>query len=512
MSVRWPSRDMEPQTLKTIAEWSQGELVNASPVTKARAVSTDSRAVQPGDLFVALAGENFDAHDFLVDVCAKGAVAAVVNRDRRAALPPGISFIAVENTRAALGLIASNYRRLFDLTAIAIAGSNGKTSTKEFVAAVLREKFPTVWSAASFNNDVGVPLTLLSIDRAHRAGVFEAGTNHPGELRPLLEMIQPRIGIITSIGREHLEFFGDLEGVLLEEGQLAEALPPGGLLVLDGDGYGNDSLTRRTVARLARVGFNATNDWRLRVLEMGRRGSRFSVQSDAPELDGEYSIQLLGSHQVLNAAYAIVVGKELGLGRAEIQRGLASCTGAKMRLQLKSIDDFLVLDDAYNANADSMNAAIDTLQRFPCKGRRIAVLGDMAELGEASAPAHEEVGRRVAETKIDCLVAVGKSSGIMASAARSAGLREVLDLAEIEKVGPAVTEIVRPGDVVLVKASRSSRLERVIDFLAAHFGPPPSRVCPTSPKSGSRGRSPSPIAPQQGEGERPREPLEDRPI
>ena len=470
---------MEPQALKTIAEWCHGELINASPTAEVRAVSTDSRTVQAGDLFIALTGEKFDAHEFLVDVCAKGAVAAVVNQDRRAALPQGISCIAVKNTRAALGLIGSEYRRLFELTAVAIAGSNGKTSTKEFLAAVLREKFPIVSSPASYNNDIGVPLTLLSIERAHRAGVFEAGTNHPGELRPLLEMIQPRVGIITSIGREHLEFFGDLDGVLREEGQLAEVLPTGGLLVLNGDGYGTDSLTRRTVARVARVGFNAGNDWQLRALEMGPRGSRFSVQSDARDLEGEYSIQLLGSHQVANAACAIVVGKELGLGRAEIQRGLASCTGAKMRLQIKSIDDFLVLDDAYNANADSMNAAIDTLQRFPCKGRRIAVLGDMAELGEATAPAHEEVGRRVAETKIDCLVAVGKSSGVMATAARRAGLREVLDVPEVEKAGPAVTEIVRSGDVVLVKASRSSRLERVIEFLAAHFGTPQLPPCPS---------------------------------
>jgi UDP-N-acetylmuramyl pentapeptide synthase len=172
---------------------------------------------------------------------------------------------------------------------------------------------------------------------------------------------------------------------------------------------------------------------------------------------------------VVNAAYAIVVGKELGLGRAEIQRGLASCTGAKMRLQPKRIDDFLVLDDAYNANADSMQAALDTLHVFPCKGRRIAVLGDMGELGDTSDAAHEEVGRRAAEKGVDCLVAVGKSSGIMAQAARIAGLRNVLHLPEVETVGPAVTELVRPGDVVLVKASRSARLERVIEYLSARF-------------------------------------------
>jgi UDP-N-acetylmuramoyl-tripeptide--D-alanyl-D-alanine ligase len=178
----------------------------------------------------------------------------------------------------------------------------------------------------------------------------------------------------------------------------------------------------------------------------------------------------LGTHLVVNATYAVVVGKELGLGRAEIQRGLASCPGAKMRLQLKKIDDFVVLNDAYNANADSMNAALDTLRTFPCAGRRIAVLGDMGELGESSAQAHEEVGRRAAEERVDYLVAVGQSSGIMAAAARRAGLRDVVDLTEIEKAGPTVTSIVRPGDVILVKASRSARLERVVEFLAEQFG------------------------------------------
>jgi UDP-N-acetylmuramyl pentapeptide synthase len=241
-------------------------------------------------------------------------------------------------------------------------------------------------------------------------------------------------------------------------------------LIINGDGYGADSLLRRSVARVVRVGLGPENDWRIRTTEMGPDGSRFEVENEVPEYSGEYQIKLLGSHQVVNAAYAIVVGKELGLGRADIQRGLASCTGAKMRLQPRKIDDFLVLDDAYNANADSMRAALDTLQVFPCKGRRIAVLGDMGELGESSDAAHEEVGRHAAQHGVDYLVTVGQSSGIMASAARTAGLREVLDLREVDKVGPAVTEIVRPGDVVLVKASRSTRLERVIDYLSQRYG------------------------------------------
>lgn len=400
-------------------------------------------------------------------------MAALAESRRCSALPPAlraIPLILVENTRAALGRIASAYRRPFDLAAIAIAGSNGKTTTKELTASVLRQKLETVWSAASFNNDVGVPLTLLKIEASHKAGVFEAGTNHPGELRPLLEMIQPRAGIITSIGREHLEHFGSVEGVLEEEGVLAEVLPPDGFLLLDSDGFGTDRLSARSRARIIRVGLNSKSDWRISNIEMAESGTRFSLECADKEFRGAYETKLLGAHQVVNATYAVVVGKELGLGRAEIQRGLATCTGAKMRLQLRHIDDFTVLDDAYNANADSMGAALETLRQFPCRGRRIAVLGDMAELGAASLPAHEEIGRKAAVGNIDFLFAVGNSSQAMAAAARNAGLRDVLELRDPDRAGPAVTEIVRPGDVVLVKASRAAKLERVVEFLSSRFG------------------------------------------
>ncbi|HEX7859882.1 MAG TPA: UDP-N-acetylmuramoyl-tripeptide--D-alanyl-D-alanine ligase [Verrucomicrobiae bacterium] len=461
---------MEALKLNLVAEWCHGRLLNASPALVVDGVSTDSRAIKAGELFIALSGDKFDAHDFLADVNTKGAAAALVNEARVDTLPAGLPAITVDDTRKALGRLAASYRQQFGFPIVAIAGSNGKTSTKELVASVVSERLNAAWSPASFNNDIGVPLTLLQLTREHQVGVLEIGTNHPGELRPLIEMIRPTIGIVTSIGREHLEFFGSLEGVLEEEGTLAEMLPKGGLLIINGDGYGAGELTRRTAARVARVGVGSENEWRIREVELGAGGSRFLMECDAAAYAGEYHIKLLGSHQVVNAAYAVVVGKELGLGRAEIQRGLASCSGAKMRLQPKRIDDFLVLDDAYNANADSMQAALETLHVFPCKGRRIAVLGDMGELGDTSDSAHEEVGRRAAEKGVDCLVAVGKSSGLMAQAARTAGLRTVLQLPEVENVGPAVTELVRPGDVVLVKASRSARLERVIEYLSAQFG------------------------------------------
>jgi UDP-N-acetylmuramoyl-tripeptide--D-alanyl-D-alanine ligase len=461
---------METRNLQFIAESCGGRIVNGDPQVNVNGISADSRSIQAGNLFVALSGPNFDAHDFLADVCGKGVAAAVIDERRTSPLPQGFPCVAVSNTRRALGEIAAAYRQQFEVSAIAVAGSNGKTSTKELIASVLRQKFETLASTASFNNEVGVPLTLLQLEKKHRAAVLEVGTNHPGELRPLLEMIRPNAGIITSIGREHLEFFGTIDGVLQEEGTLAEILPPGGFLLVNGDGYGTDELVRRGKGRVIRVGTGPKNDWKISGMTMSAEGTRFHLSGGEKDFSGEYVTRLLGTHQVVNATYAVLVGKELGLDRAEIQRGLASCGGAKMRLQLKQIDDFLVLDDAYNANADSMHAALDTLQTFPCKGRRIAVLGDMAELGESSTTAHEEIGRRAATGEIDYLVAVGKNSRIMASAARGAGLRRVVESPDVENAGLAVTEIVRSGDVVLVKASRSTRMERVVDFLAAQFG------------------------------------------
>ncbi|HTG45532.1 MAG TPA: UDP-N-acetylmuramoyl-tripeptide--D-alanyl-D-alanine ligase [Verrucomicrobiae bacterium] len=463
---------MEERTLNFIATACAGRLINAPADAAVRGIATDSRAVRPGELFAALSGPNFDAHDFLVDVCSKGAAAALVEEKRVAALPSDLPCVVVPNTRIALGMLAGAYREQFDLTAIAVAGSNGKTSTKEMVASVLRQKIETLASAASFNNEIGVPLTLLQAGSQHRAGVFEVGTNHPGELRPLLKMVHPDAGIITSIGREHLEFFGTLESVLQEEGTLAEMLPSRGFLVIHGEGFGAEALAARSAARVIRVGSGSRNEWRVADIRMEKSGTRFSLSGEDSNFEGEYHIQLFGAHQVVNATYAVVVGKELGLGRAEIQRGLASCTGAKRRMELKQIDDFWVLDDAYNANADSMQAALDTLQNFPCRGRRIAVLGEMAELGESSVMAHEEIGRRAAAGKVDFLVTVGNSRKIMAKAARGAGLRHVVELAEADQAGPAVTEMVRPGDLVLIKASRSARLERVVDFLAARFATP----------------------------------------
>jgi len=484
--------------LKFIAEACGAEIVGGAADAEIKSICTDSRTAKAGDLFFAIKGEKFDGHDFINEIAAKGVAAVVVERGQVGRVTPcaptagrGLpalpcAVLAVDDVRAAFGKIAAAYRRQFDLPVIAVGGSNGKTTVKELVASVLRQKFSTLWSEASFNNDIGVPATLLRLNKTHQAAVLEAGTNHPGELAPLVKMIAPKFGVITNIGREHLEFFGDVAGVAQEEGALAELLPADGKLFLNGDNEWSEKIAARTKAKVVRVGIGEKNDWCAKKIRLDKSGVTFSVtalcerrggdeearrsQTAATamsEFCGEYRINLLGRHQVTNALFAIALGAELGLDRAEIQDGLVACPPPKMRLNFWEVNGVRVLDDSYNANADSTIAALETLCGLPLQGRRVAVLGDMAELGAHSAAAHAEVGRRAAELKLGQLFAIGKMAAVTGKAARDAGLMRVFEFAEVEAALNVVRGFLKPGDVVLLKASRVSRLERIAEMLKA---------------------------------------------
>jgi UDP-N-acetylmuramoyl-tripeptide--D-alanyl-D-alanine ligase len=456
---------VDARPIQFIADACAGRISAGHADARVQRVCTDSRAAQPGDLFVALKGGHFDGHDFAGELATKGVTGVLVEQGRGPGAKAGCAVIEVADTRAALGRVAAAYRKDFILPVIAVGGSNGKTTTKELVAAVLRQRLATLWSEASFNNDIGVPLTLLRLDRTHEAAVLEAGTNHPGELAPLIQMIQPRFGVITNIGREHLEFFGDVQGVAREEGTLAEGLPADGALFLNGDDAFAAPLAARTAARVVRVGFGEGNAWRAAWARLSKEGTTFRVVAPRPEFSGDYRVGLLGRHQVGNALFAIALGAELGLTREEIQAGLAECKPAKMRLQLSEHQGVRVLDDSYNANADSVAASLQTLVELPCKGRTVAVLGDMAELGVHTEAAHREAGRRAAELGVGQLFAVGKFAAATAQAAREAGLGRVLEFADVEGAAGAVKGFVKPGDLVLLKASRASRLERIAELL-----------------------------------------------
>jgi UDP-N-acetylmuramoyl-tripeptide--D-alanyl-D-alanine ligase len=456
---------MELRSLKYIADACGGRLAQGSPETQVARVCTDSRQARCGDLFVALAGDRFDGHDFLGEASQKGVAAVMVQSTKARPLLPVCAVVEVDHTRRALGQLATRYRQDFALPIVAVGGSNGKTTTKELLAAVLRQKLATLWNEASYNNDVGVPLTLLNLENSHQVAVLEVGTNHPGELAPLVGMVQPRYGVITGLGREHMEFFGDMPGVAQEEGWLAELLPAEGKLFVNRDVFEMKLTVARARATVVRIGRMRGDHWRASKAKVDATGTTFWVKAPIPDYTGEYNTQLLGQHQAINALFAVAIGAEFGLSRAEIQRGLADCQPPKMRLQLWNANGVQVLDDAYNANADSMRAALETLHELPCQGRRIAVLGDMAELGQTSHAAHAEIGRRAAGLGIGTLFAVGQMAGVVAAAAREAGLWDVHECDSVEAAATAVKRFVKADDLVLIKASRATRIERVGEAL-----------------------------------------------
>ena len=458
---------MEPRSLKFIAAACGAEIIGNAADVEVKAVSTDSRAAKAGDLFFAIKGDKYDGHDFIAEVAVKGVAAIVGEKNKVPAFVLNCPVLAVKDVRVALGKLAAAYRREYSLPVVAVGGSNGKTTVKELLASVLRQKFSTLASEASFNNDIGVPMTLLRLEKSHQAAVLEAGTNHPGELAPLVKMIAPKFGVITNIGREHLEFFGDVAGVAQEEGALAELLPADGKLFINGDSEWADKIAARTKAQVVRVGFGEKNDWCAKKIRLDKNGATFQVTAPKEEFGGEYRVNLLGKHQAVNSLLAVAVGAELGLTREQILRGLAECQPAKMRLNFWEANGVRVLDDSYNANADSTVAALETLCGLPLQGRRVAVLGDMAELGAHSAAAHAEVGRRAAELAVGQLFAVGKMAAVTAQAARDAGLMRVFEFAEVEAALGVVRNFVKPGDVVLLKASRAARLERIAEMLKA---------------------------------------------
>jgi UDP-N-acetylmuramoyl-tripeptide--D-alanyl-D-alanine ligase len=461
---------MEAWTLQSVAKASGATLARGDGTLVVERICTDSRQVRAGDLFVALSGERYDGHDYVADAVQRGALGVVVAAGREPASEIAVAVVRATNPREALGRLAAWHRARLGLTVVAVGGSNGKTSTKDFLGTILRQRYRTAVSPASYNNAIGVPLTLLGLRAEHEMAVVEVGTNHPGELAPLVRMTAPTHGVVSSLGREHLEFFGDLDGVLAEECALGEQLSAEACLFVPGDDPGVERLASRTQARVIRVGSGSANDWRIVNPTVEEAGLKFVLETLRPGVAGEYRVNLLGRHQVRNVVLAMAVASELGVQREALEQGLAECRPAPHRMEVWTVGGIRILDDSYNANADSMGAALITLAELPCQGRRVAILGDMAELGVTTEAAHAEVGRRAAELRVDQLIAVGRMAGVLTGAAREAGLHRVMELATAEAAVHAVPRLVRRGDLVLVKASRATGLDRVIEALRAGLG------------------------------------------
>ncbi len=435
--------------------------VIADGAAPAISVCTDSRHLDAGCLFFALHGPRFDGHHFLVEAASKGAVAAVIDQVPPA-LPPDFQLLKVENTRAALGELSATVRRQMTATVVAVAGSNGKTSTKHLIDSALGVRLNGSISPKSYNNDIGVPLTIFPADPHQDYLVLEIGTNHPGEIRTLTQMARPDIAVITNCGPEHLEFLDDLRGVRQENASIIEGLGDKGTLVVNGD----DAQLLEAVAahprqRTITFGFQESNDLFATDVRVAEEGVRFKLNKRR-----EVFVPLLGRHTASNALAAIAVARRMGLTEEDILAGLSHARGADMRLQLREAGGIRVLNDAYNANPASMKAALETIAALPTSGRKIAVLGDMLELGRSAERFHREIGEAAAQCGLDLLICVGEQSTLMAEAAGQKGMADrVHHFRHTAEAKPWIKRHVRAGDLVLFKASRGVRLEEIADEL-----------------------------------------------
>ncbi|MGI8819393.1 MAG: UDP-N-acetylmuramoyl-tripeptide--D-alanyl-D-alanine ligase [Chthoniobacterales bacterium] len=451
---------MDPLPISQIAGYARAEMAAGHPGQVITRLSTDSRTLRPGDLFVPLRGERFDGHNFIAQAVARGASGALVDERWSGDVPASFALLRVVDTLVAYQEIAAAYRRSLPLKVIGITGSNGKTSTKDFVAAALGRRFRVTKTQGNFNNHVGLPQTILDATSEHQVAVWEMGMNHPGEIATLAAIAQPNAGIITNIGTAHIEFMGSREAIAHEKGALAEALEADGVMILNADDPFSDRIAQRTRAKVMFAGMHR-GTLRAEGISQTSEGSQFTVLEGAHRCRTQLPVP--GLHMVQNAMLAIAAARAFGLSIEEAAAGLASTPLTKARLQLREIRGVQFLDDSYNANPDSMKAALRTLVELETDGRRIAVLGHMAELGSESERGHREVGETAAALRIDHLITVGAEAAGISQAAHAAGLEKTTHFATPADAAELLFDLTHPGDLVLVKGSRSARTERVLE-------------------------------------------------
>jgi len=455
---------MDPRTLKQIADWVGGKIYGKSGFT-VRHIVTDSRLVRGGDFFVALRGEQFDGHSFLGEAQEAGAAGALVSRVRPDLV--GTSQIEVPDTLRGLQRMAEAYRGELCLKAVAVTGSNGKTSTKEMTASVLGERLSVSKTVGNFNNHIGLPLTILGSSGADQVGVFEMGMNHAGELAPLCEIARPDFAVITNIGVAHIGYLGSRAAIAREKSVVAESVSASGCVVLNANDDFTDWIASRTQARVVRAGINR-GELQAREIQHTEKGETFLLTHGSE--NALVKLPVHGEHMVTNACLAAGVGLSFGLTLEEIADGLAKTAIPGNRLKVQKLGPVLVINDAYNANPESMVAALKTATNFTVRGRKIAALGRMGELGEESAAGHRRVGRAVAELAFDYLITVGEEARLIAQAANGAGLKRTREASTHEQAVEALLDFLEPGDLLLVKGSLSSAMDRVVRGLEAAKG------------------------------------------
>jgi len=446
----------------------KGELLRGSRDVSFSGVSTDSRTVEKGQLFFALRGETFDGHDFVQEAVKKGAVAVVVNQDWTIDLPAHTraSIIRVPDTLKALGDLAGRWRRRFDARVAAITGSGGKTTTKEMLYAILSLEGLTLKNEGNFNNLIGLPLSLFLLDKSHRYAVLEMGMNRPGEIGRLTEIADPDIGLITNVGHAHIEGVGSIEGVAKAKVELLDKMAPRALAILNGD----DRILMQAAAAFRKkpitFGQGLENTVRAeKIRNLGREGFSFDIHHKGKPFS--VKLRVPGFHNVSDALAAAAIALSLNLSRDQIQEGLSRFEGIKGRFKVVPLPDgSILIDDTYNSNPSSLRLALKSIKALAPQGRRVIVgLGEMLELGDETETGHVEAGEMVADTGADWFVALGEHASKMIRGAVDKGFprRRAIRAKDYKEMGSKILEIMKPGDLVFLKASRRMGLERVAE-------------------------------------------------
>jgi UDP-N-acetylmuramoyl-tripeptide--D-alanyl-D-alanine ligase len=454
--------DMERVTLKELQTAAGGRVVACNPETIAfERVTTDSRTAQPGDLFWALRGERHDGHDFVADAVGRGAVACVVEEDKANA--GTVPALVVPDVLQGLQDFARSHRQRMDALVIGVTGSVGKTTTREMLHATLSSTWEGCRSPKNFNNHIGLPLSVLHLERRHEFAVLELAASQQGEIRELTEIARPEVGVLTNIGIAHLAGFGNIETIAATKAELLDSLPSAGFAVVNGDDPRCVAASAQARCRTISVGEGVNNCLRATSIEFDGHIVHFRVDGTT------YGIPAVGRHHVVAGLAAIAVARELGIKPRDIAEGLSRFVPVAGRCQVRQRQPWTLIDDTYNANPTSTEAACRLLSEWNAGGRRFLVLADMLELGAESANWHATIGKRAAQLGLDGLIAHGEFAADLVAGARAEGLHsEHLTQCDNLDVVAAILDCwLEPGDVVLVKGSRSMRMERVVERLIA---------------------------------------------
>lgn len=468
---------MEPISAVEIAQAVRGQIIHGKGESRFVRISTDSRHILPGDLFVALKGEHFNGHDFILDALARGASGAVVSQG----FFPGVTntdvvLISVTDTLKALGDLAVYYRQKLPIHIIAVTGSNGKTTTKDMIHHLLSQGARVTKSPKSFNNCIGVPLTIFELNRQINFGIIELGTNAPGEIRRLSEIAKPHTAVFTNISETHLEGLGSVEGVAKEKGEMLDYIGKDGTLIINADNVWCNRIASNFSGRIVRFGIN--NQAQIKGSNVSRTdlGLAFTVNDNF-----RVNVPFYGMHNVYNCLAALAACHSLGFDIEKLSKTLLSFRLPAMRMDRQDVGNIAVINDAYNANPQSMIAALNEYSEMKVHGRKVFICGDMLELGNHAERLHKEVGIKVAHSGIDLLLTVGKLSRYVAESASAHGMAKenIMCYDNLDEILASVVYYLKEGDTILIKGSRRIGLEGIQERIKSYFfqNVPPKTEC-----------------------------------